>query len=57
MNLLNLNPYIFWSVVAGPGFLGAWKPHPADSVAFLQGLSAAALLVLGAPPSWQGVLS
>jgi threonine/homoserine/homoserine lactone efflux protein len=35
MNLLNPNPYLFWSIVAGPIFLGAWQLHMLYGVTFL----------------------
>jgi threonine/homoserine/homoserine lactone efflux protein len=36
-NLLNPNPYIFWSVVAGPVLLGAWRQSAAHGASFLLG--------------------
>jgi threonine/homoserine/homoserine lactone efflux protein len=35
MNLLNPNPYLFWSVVAGPIMLAAWKLQAINGIAFL----------------------
>jgi threonine/homoserine/homoserine lactone efflux protein len=35
MNLLNPNPYLFWSVVAGPIFLAAWQIHMLNGIAFI----------------------
>lgn len=35
MNLLNPNPYLFWSVVAGPIFLSAWQIAPLYGLAFI----------------------
>ncbi len=37
MNLLNPNPYIFWSLVAGPILLDGWRQSPALGVGFLGG--------------------
>lgn len=38
VNFLNPNPYLFWSMVAGPLLLEAWAQQPASAVAFLVGL-------------------
>lgn len=35
MNLLNPNPYIFWSLVAGPTLLSGWRGSPLCGLAFL----------------------
>jgi threonine/homoserine/homoserine lactone efflux protein len=37
MNLLNPNPYIFWSTVAGPAFLNGWRESAAHGLGFLFG--------------------
>ncbi len=37
MNFLNPNPYIFWSVVAGPIVLTGWRTSPALGITFLAG--------------------
>ncbi len=37
MNLLNPNPYIFWSVVGGPILLAGWRQSPAQGVSFMGG--------------------
>ena len=37
MNFLNPNPYIFWSVVAGPIALTGWRTSPALGITFLAG--------------------
>jgi len=37
MNFLNPNPYIFWSVVAGPLFLEGWQQSPALGTSFVGG--------------------
>ena len=36
-NLLNPNPYIFWSVVAGPILIGAWRQSSTYGAGFLLG--------------------
>ena len=52
INLLNPNPYIFWSLVAGPIVLQGWAIHPTLAVGFVAGfygifiLSSALLVVL-----------
>lgn len=38
MNLLNPNPYIFWTVIGGPILLKAWKNTPWQAGAFLVGI-------------------
>ncbi len=35
MNLINPNPYIYWSLVAGPAFLAGWHETPAYGIGFL----------------------
>lgn len=35
LNLLNPNPYIFWSVVAGPIFISGWREKAAFGLAFI----------------------
>jgi threonine/homoserine/homoserine lactone efflux protein len=35
MNLLNPNPYLFWSIVTGPILISAWKIHPVNGLTFL----------------------
>ena len=37
MNLLNPNPYIFWSTVGGPILLEGWRLAPAFGLAYLLG--------------------
>lgn len=52
INLLNPNPYIFWSLAAGPAVLQGWAINPLLAVAFVAGfygifvLSSALLVVL-----------
>ena len=52
INLLNPNPYIFWSLAAGPAVLQGWAIHPALALAFIVGfygifvLSSALLVIL-----------
>jgi threonine/homoserine/homoserine lactone efflux protein len=35
LNLLNPNPYIFWSVVAGPILISGWRVKPGFGLAFV----------------------
>jgi threonine/homoserine/homoserine lactone efflux protein len=37
MNLLNPNPYIFWSVAAGPALLSGWRESAGHGLLFLAG--------------------
>ncbi len=37
VNLLNPNPYLFWSLVGGPLLLSSWRESPGLSLAFLGG--------------------
>jgi threonine/homoserine/homoserine lactone efflux protein len=37
MNIINPNPYVFWSVVAGPILLDAWRKSPGMGVGFITG--------------------
>ncbi len=37
MNVLNPNPYIFWSLVAGPILLEGWRQSPSLGISFLIG--------------------
>lgn len=51
MNFLNPNPYIFWSVAAGPALISRWNLHPANGIAFLLGfytvmIAGSALLIV-----------
>ena len=46
VNLLNPNPYIFWTLVSGPILLAGWRETPVDGVAFLLGFYATFLLSL-----------
>ena len=41
LNLLNPNPYIFWSLIGGPVLLRAWQQGPGYCLAFLGGMYAA----------------
>ncbi len=41
MNLLNPNPYIFWSLVTGPILLRGWREAPLNGLGFLLGFYAA----------------
>jgi threonine/homoserine/homoserine lactone efflux protein len=52
INILNPNPYIFWSLVTGPIFLTGWRETPALALGFMAGfyltmvLSLAAIIVV-----------
>ncbi len=51
MNLLNPNPYIFWSAIGGPLLLEGWRTSPAHGVSYLLGfygtmIGGSALLIL-----------
>ena len=37
MNLLNPNPYIFWSMVGGPVILSGWRESPGLGLSFMVG--------------------
>lgn len=37
MNFISPGPYIYWSLVAGPMFLEAWRSTPANGLGFLLG--------------------
>jgi threonine/homoserine/homoserine lactone efflux protein len=37
INMLNPNPYIFWSLVSGPILLAGWRETPTHGVGFLLG--------------------
>jgi threonine/homoserine/homoserine lactone efflux protein len=41
LNLLNPNPYVFWSLIGGPVLLQAWQQGPGYCFAFLGGMYAA----------------
>jgi threonine/homoserine/homoserine lactone efflux protein len=45
INLLNPNPYLFWSLVMGPILLTGWKESPADGVAMLAAFYLVLILV------------
>jgi len=46
VNLLNPNPYVYWTLVAGPILLRGWRATPANGVGFLTGFYVAMILVL-----------
>lgn len=46
MNFLNPNPYIFWSVAAGPILIAGWNLSPINGVAFLLGFYVIMVLAL-----------
>jgi threonine/homoserine/homoserine lactone efflux protein len=45
INLLNPNPYLFWSLVTGPILLAGWKESPAYAVALLAAFYLVMILV------------
>lgn len=48
VNFLNPNPYLFWSMVAGPIFLEAWASAPSEALAFVAGFYGTFVLGLAA---------
>jgi threonine/homoserine/homoserine lactone efflux protein len=46
MNLLNPNPWIFWSLVTGPILIRAWGEAPGKGIAFLAGFYGAMIACL-----------
>jgi threonine/homoserine/homoserine lactone efflux protein len=48
VNLLNPNPYIYWSLVTGPVLLNGWRQTPANGLAFLVSFYAALVVSLAA---------
>lgn len=46
VNLLNPNPYIFWTLVTGPLLLRGWRETPAYGLAFLAGFYMTMILSL-----------
>jgi len=47
INMLNPNPYIFWSLVTGPILLTGWRETPVHGVGFMAGFYAAMILGFG----------
>jgi threonine/homoserine/homoserine lactone efflux protein len=47
VNLLNPNPYIFWSLVTGPILLAGWRAAPLHGVGFLLGFYITMILGFG----------
>jgi threonine/homoserine/homoserine lactone efflux protein len=45
-NILNPNPWIFWSLVTGPILIRAWREAPGRGVAFLVGFYGAMIVCL-----------
>jgi threonine/homoserine/homoserine lactone efflux protein len=45
INLLNPNPYLFWSLVTGPILLTGWKESPVYGIAMLAGFYCTMILV------------
>jgi threonine/homoserine/homoserine lactone efflux protein len=48
INMLNPNPYIYWTLVTGPILLTGWRETPANGVGFLAGFYISILLSLSA---------
>ena len=48
LNLLNPNPYIFWSLVSGPLLLKAWREATINGVAFVSSFYASMVLTCAA---------
>jgi len=48
VNMLNPNPYIYWTLVTGPILLMGWREMPANGVGFLTGFYISILLSLSA---------
>jgi len=46
INMLNPNPYIFWSLVTGPILLAGWRETPAHGLGFLAGFYVTMILVI-----------
>ena len=48
VNMLNPNPYIYWTLVTGPILLTGWRETPVNGVGFLAGFYISILLSLSA---------
>jgi threonine/homoserine/homoserine lactone efflux protein len=46
MNMLNPNPYIFWTLVTGPILLDGWRKRPTNGIGFLAGFYVTMVLFL-----------
>src|SRR5919108_2450431 len=46
VNVLNPNPYLFWSLVTGPILLGGWRQTPIHGLGFMAGFYATMILGL-----------
>lgn len=46
INMLNPNPYIFWSLVTGPILLAGWREAPAHGLGFVAGFYVTMILCL-----------
>src|SRR5512138_425921 len=46
INMLNPNPYIFWSLVTGPILLAGWRETPAHGLGFVAGFYITMILCL-----------
>ena len=47
MNMLNPNPYIYWSLVTGPILLAGWRETPANGIGFLVGFYVTIVSTIG----------
>ncbi len=47
INMLNPNPYIFWSLVTGPILLAGWRETPSHGLGFVAGFYVTMILALG----------
>jgi len=47
INMLNPNPYIYWTLVTGPILLTGWRETPINGVGFLAGFYVTMILCLG----------
>ena len=48
INMLNPNPYIYWTLVTGPILLASWRETPANGVGFLAGFFVSLIFSLSA---------
>jgi threonine/homoserine/homoserine lactone efflux protein len=46
VNVLNPNPYLFWSLVTGPIFLTGWRQTPVHGLSFIAGFYATMIIGL-----------
>jgi threonine/homoserine/homoserine lactone efflux protein len=45
INLLNPNPYLFWSLITGPILVAGWKESPANAVGMLAGFYVTMIII------------